>query len=84
MARIGDLGVDGLQGLGGCCACEDCKCLRLGAFVISLGGFFLEYSGGDPEGRSIGGGDNGGLVVLCCDLRSSCAMTAAYSLSISC
>lgn len=84
IARTGDLGVDGLRGLGGYCPCEDCRCLRFGAFVISLGGFFLEYSGGDPEGRSIGGGGNGGLVVFCCDLRSSCAITAAYSLSISC
>ena len=82
MARIGDFGVAGLQGLDGCCAEEGCRCFRLGAFVISLGGLLREYSGGDPEGIG-GGGGSGGLTACCCDLRSSCAMTAAYSLSIS-
>jgi hypothetical protein len=80
MARIGDLGVDGLPGL--YCPDEGCKCFRLGAFVINLGGLLREYSGGDPEGIG-GGGGSGGLAACCCDLRSSCAMTAAYSLSIS-
>ena len=82
MARIGDFGVAGLQGLDGYCAEEGCRCFRLGAFVISLGGLLREYSGGDPEGIG-GGGGGGGLAACCCDLRSSCAMTAAYSLSIS-
>ena len=82
MARIGDFGVDGLHGLDGYCADEGCRCFRLGAFVISLGGLLREYSGGDPDGIG-GGGGSGGLAACCCDLRSSCAMTAAYSLSIS-
>jgi hypothetical protein len=51
--------------------------------VINLGGFLLEYSGGEPVGISGGGGSGSGLKAFCCDLRSSCAMTAAYSLSIS-
>ena len=74
---MGDFGVVGLQGL----PCEGCRCRRFGAFVINLGGFRLEYSGGEPAGISSGGGS--GLTAFCCDLRSSCAMTAAYSLSIS-
>jgi hypothetical protein len=74
---MGDFGVVGLQGL----PWEGCKCLKFGAFVINLGGFLLEYSGGEPVGVSGGGGS--GLVAFCCDLRSSCAITAAYSLSIS-
>jgi hypothetical protein len=72
--------VDGLPGLYGPDA--GCKCFRLGAFVINLGGLLREYSGGDPEGIG-GGGGSGGLAACCCDLRSSWAMTAAYSLSIS-
>ena len=75
---MGDFGVVGLQGL----PWDGCKCRKFGAFVINLGGFLLEYSGGEPVGIS-GGGGGGGLMAFCCDLRSSCAMTAAYSLSIS-
>jgi hypothetical protein len=74
---MGDFGVVGLQGL----PCDGWRCRKFGAFVINLGGFLLEYSGGEPVGISGGGGS--GLVDFCCDLRSSCAITAAYSLSIS-